>query len=60
MVEGINRATHGEILTKVAGLVDQGLMKPLIDKSDFTIWQVADAHARFESGKAVGKITLTV
>ncbi|MCJ8338639.1 MAG: zinc-dependent alcohol dehydrogenase family protein [Pseudomonadales bacterium] len=60
MVEGINRASHGEILTKVATLVDQGLIKPLIDESDFTIWQVADAHARLESGKAVGKITLTV
>ena len=60
MIEGINRASHGEILTKVATLVDQGLIKPLIDESDFTIWQVADAHARLESGKAVGKITLTV
>ena len=60
MVEGINRACHGEILTKVAALVDQGLIKPLIDQSDFTIWQVADAHARLESGQAVGKITLTV
>ncbi|NRA22012.1 MAG: zinc-dependent alcohol dehydrogenase family protein [Oceanospirillaceae bacterium] len=60
MVEGINRASHGEILTKVAALVDQGLIKPLIDQSDFTIWQVADAHARLESGQAVGKITLTV
>lgn len=60
MVEGINRASHGEILTKVAALVDQGLIKPLIDQSDFTIWQVADAHTRLESGQAVGKITLTV
>jgi len=59
MVEGINRRSHGEILTKVAELVDLGLVKPLLDDSDFTIWQVADAHARLESGKAVGKIALT-
>ncbi|ABV36217.1 putative adh_zinc, zinc-binding dehydrogenase [Shewanella sediminis HAW-EB3] len=59
MVEGINRSAHGEILTKVAELVDLGLVKPLLDDSDFTIWQVADAHARLESGKAVGKIALT-
>jgi NADPH2:quinone reductase len=60
MVEGINRAAHGKILTKIAELVDQGLIKPLLDESDFSIWQVADAHARLESGQAVGKITLTV
>lgn len=60
MVEGINRASHGKILTQVAALVDRGLIKPLIDDSDFTIWQVADAHARLESANAVGKITLTI
>jgi len=59
MVEGINRSSHGEILTKVAELVDLGVVKPLLDDSDFTIWQVADAHARLESGAAVGKIALT-
>ncbi len=59
LTEGINRASHGKILRQVAELVDQGLIKPLIDDSNFTIWQVADAHARLESGKAVGKITLT-
>jgi len=59
MVEGINRSAHGEILTKVAELVDSDIVTPLLDDSDFTIWQVADAHARLESGKAVGKIALT-
>ncbi|RTR34279.1 zinc-dependent alcohol dehydrogenase family protein [Shewanella atlantica] len=59
MVEGINRSSHGEILTKVAELVDLGIVKPLLDDSDFTIWQVADAHARLESGAVVGKIALT-
>ncbi|MGF1761006.1 zinc-dependent alcohol dehydrogenase family protein [Photobacterium sagamiensis] len=59
LVHGINRQSHGEILTQVAALVDKGLVKPLIDQTDFTIWQVADAHARLESGQAVGKIVLT-
>ncbi|WP_019614826.1 zinc-dependent alcohol dehydrogenase family protein [Psychromonas ossibalaenae] len=59
MIEGINRAAHGKILRQVAELVDQGFIKPLIDDSNFTIWQAADAHARLESGEAVGKITLT-
>ncbi|EDQ00155.1 zinc-binding dehydrogenase [Shewanella benthica] len=60
MVEGINRKSHGEILTQIAKLVDSGIIKPLLDESDFTIWQVAEAHARLESGVAVGKIALTV
>ncbi|WP_077752202.1 zinc-dependent alcohol dehydrogenase family protein [Shewanella psychrophila] len=58
MVEGINRQSHGEILTQIAKLVDSGAIIPLLDESDFTIWQVADAHARLESGAAVGKIAL--
>jgi NADPH2:quinone reductase len=60
MVEGEGRAAHGKILTKIAQLVDDGLIKPLLDPSNFTIWQVAQAHAHLESGNAVGKITLTV
>lgn len=60
MVEGINRQSHGEILTQIAELVDSGIIKPLLDESDFTIWQVAEAHARLESGAAVGKIALRV
>ena len=60
MVEGINRQSHGEILTQIAELVDSGAIVPLLDESDFTIWQVAEAHARLESGAAVGKIALRV
>jgi NADPH:quinone reductase len=59
MIENIDRARHGKILAAVAELVDQGKITPLIDESEFTIWQVAEAHARLESGKAVGKIVLT-
>ncbi|MEH6578633.1 MAG: zinc-dependent alcohol dehydrogenase family protein [Amphritea sp.] len=58
LVHGLNRKSHGEILTKIAELVDEGVVTPLIDKSEFTIWQAADAHAYFESGKAVGKVVL--
>jgi len=60
MVEGINRAHHGKILTKIATLVDTGVIKPLIDESNFSIWQVAQAHDRLESGQAIGKIVLEI
>lgn len=59
MIENINRARHGKILAAVAELVDQGKITPLIDESAFTIWQVAEAHAHLEAGKAVGKVVLT-
>jgi len=57
---GINRASHGRILTEIATLVDAGKITPIIDESDFSIWEVAKAHDHLASGKAVGKITLTV
>ncbi|WP_372811891.1 zinc-binding dehydrogenase, partial [Pseudoalteromonas nigrifaciens] len=43
-----------------AELVDSGKITPIIDDSNYSIWEVARAHDHLESGKAVGKITLTV
>ncbi|MCG7588273.1 zinc-dependent alcohol dehydrogenase family protein [Photobacterium sp. OFAV2-7] len=60
LVHGLNRRSHGEILTQVAELVDKGAIKPLIDESRHPIWEVSAAHQRLESGQAVGKVVLTV
>lgn len=60
LCHGVNHASHGRILTAVAELVDAGKITPILDDSNFSIWDVAKAHARFESGEAVGKITLTL
>jgi len=60
LVHGVNRSSHGKILTKISELVDQGVIRPLVDKSEFSIWEVAKAHDHFHSGKAVGKIGLTI
>lgn len=59
LVHGINRPSHGKILTAIAGLVDEGIIKPLLDDSDFSIWEVAKAHDHLQSGAAIGKIGLT-
>jgi NADPH2:quinone reductase len=56
----INHESHGRILTEIAELVDTGKITPIIDERDFSIWEVSKAHDHLESGKAVGKITLTV
>ncbi|MEB3214333.1 MAG: zinc-dependent alcohol dehydrogenase family protein [Leptolyngbyaceae bacterium] len=58
LLHGNNRAYHGEILSKVATLVEDGHLRPLLDEKTFTFSEVADAHARLESGHAIGKITL--
>lgn len=60
LTQGINRASHGRILTEIAKLVDNGVIQPLVDNSDFSIWDVAKAHDHFHSGQAIGKITLTI
>lgn len=60
LCHGINERSHGQILTEIATLVDSGKMTPIIDDSNYSIWEVAKAHDRLSSGKAVGKITLTV
>lgn len=60
LCHGINHESHGRTLTEIAELVDEGKITPIIDVSDYSIWEVAKAHDHFASGKAVGKITLTV
>lgn len=54
------RAEHGKILAKIAEIVDEGKLKPLIDKNTFTLASISDAHAFLESGKASGKVVVSV
>jgi NADPH2:quinone reductase len=58
LLHGVGRADHGKILSEIAGLVDAGKLKPVIDPSRFTMDQVAQAHELMESGAHVGKIVL--
>lgn len=54
------REQYGEILTKIAEMVDQGKLKPRIDSHPFTLETVQDAHALLESGKAQGRVVLKI
>jgi len=58
MLTGSGREAHGAILREIARLVDAGRLRPLLDAQRFGFSQVADAHARLESGQAMGKILL--
>ncbi|QQE75332.1 zinc-dependent alcohol dehydrogenase family protein [Brevibacillus composti] len=52
------RKQYGEILKKVAGVVEEGKLRPLLDSNIFTFDEVSKAHEYMESGKAIGKIVL--
>lgn len=54
----IQRERHGEILKRTTTLVDQGILKPLIDSQYFTFEDVGKAHAFLESRKALGKVVI--
>ena len=58
LFHGLNQSSHGRILTEIAELVDAGKITPMLDESDFSIWDVAKAHDHFESGQSLGKISL--
>jgi NADPH2:quinone reductase len=59
IIHNVEREHHGDILRRVAALVDQGLVKPLIDQRyPFTRQGAGAAHDRLESAKAIGKIVI--
>lgn len=49
---------HGDILKKIAGIVEEEKLQPLLDANLFTFDEVSKAHEYMESGKAIGKIVL--
>ena len=50
---------NGEQLREIAGLVDGGAIKPVIDR-EFAFEQLPDALAYLEAGRARGKVVLRV
>ena len=52
------RERHGEILRRVADLVDLGKIHPLLDVEQFNFSNASAAHQRLESGNAIGKVVL--
>jgi len=58
MLHNHQREQHGEILRKLAEIVDAGALKPLLDESRFTLDQVGEAYARLSSGNAMGKVVV--
>ena len=59
IVFGSNPARVGEILTELSSLVEQGIVKPLLDEKRFTFSRVGEAHEYAEKGSPTGKVVLT-
>ncbi|QUS37172.1 zinc-dependent alcohol dehydrogenase family protein [Falsirhodobacter algicola] len=60
MLHDVGRRAHGEILAGLAQLVDAGAVAPLVDEEAFDLSEVGKAYARLQSGRAIGKVVITV
>ncbi len=58
MLHNYKRKDHAQILKNVAQIVEIGNLKPLLDEERFTLEEVGKAHARLESGSAIGKVVV--
>lgn len=60
LLYNLGRAPQGEILKQAALLADQGKLRPIVDKHRFSFSEVSKAHAYLESGKATGKVVISI
>jgi len=60
MLHNYRREAHAHILSDLSKIVEAGGVKPVVDDSAFTLSEVSKAHALLESGKALGKVVVTV
>lgn len=60
MLYNYKREQHGEILTKLAEIVDAGKLQVIVDEQHFSLEEVGAAHDRLTSGQAMGKVVVTI
>lgn len=58
LLTGEGRERHGTMLREIAGAVDAGRLRPLVDPATFTFDEAAAAHRHVEDGRHVGKVVL--
>ena len=59
LLTGEGRAHHGDILTQVAALAEQGKLKPLLNPRNFSVTEIDAAHAAVEAGSE-GKVVIDI
>ncbi len=60
MLTDIGLERHGEIMQRIASLVDNARIKPLIDDSRFSLAAIDAAHKHVTTGKAKGKVVIDI
>ena len=60
LLHGKGGEAHGQIMREITALAEAGQIRPLLDGEPYALENVADAHARMESGQAMGKVVVRV
>lgn len=60
MLHNVGREQHGKILAALSDIADQGKLKPVLDSEHFELAQIGLAHDRLSSGKAMGKVVVSI
>ena len=60
MLHNFRREEHARILRSLTTIVESGALKPILDDSNFQLEDIGRAHARLESGQAMGKVVVSV
>ncbi|NHK28337.1 zinc-dependent alcohol dehydrogenase family protein [Parvularcula flava] len=51
---------HGDILMRLARMIESGFIRPLIDDRRFALEEIGAAHDHLKSGDAIGKIVIDI
>jgi len=60
MLHDHKREAHGNILAKLADIIEAGHLRPVLDEQTFSLEEVGKAHDRFASGQGLGKVVIDV
>lgn len=60
MLHNHKREAHARILKALTSIVEAGDLKPVLDETAYGLADIGKAHERLSSGKAVGKVVVTV
>ncbi|TRX52835.1 zinc-dependent alcohol dehydrogenase family protein [Thalassomonas sp. M1454] len=60
MLHNIKRQQHASILKELASIVEAGELTPILDTKPFSLSEAGKAHERLASGKAMGKVVISI
>lgn len=60
LLDGVDRARYGAILRELAPMVDDGVVRPIVDETAHTLDTVEQAHDRVRIKANNGKVVIVV